>query len=192
MNEIKVANRDSQYWKKGDLLISARGLSSVFLYRPATRKILWHQTGPWMNQHSADFVDDHRISVFDNNVIIYAPKEYSFLSPSDTNRVLVYDFESKQVSQPFASLLATMRPITISQGRARILPDGGLFIEETESARHLRFTQNKLLWSRVNDYDEKRIGAVAWSRYLTEDEASSTLRALSLRSCMAAMSFNRR
>jgi len=40
-----------------------------------------------------------------------------------------------------------------------------------------------LLWSRVNDYDDKRIGAVAWSRYLTAEEASIPLRALDTRKC---------
>ena len=39
----------------------------------------------------------------------------------------------------------------------------------------LRFRKESLLWSRVNDYDDKRIGMAAWSRYLTADEASVTL-----------------
>ena len=184
LNEIQVAMRDSRYWLRGDLLISARHLSTVFLYRPSTGKILWHQTGPWMNQHSVEFVNDHQISVFDNNVISGAPTSYSFMTPEGSNRVILFDFNTSQVSQPYADLLAKARPITITEGRARVLPDSGLFIEETNYGRHLRFTQDRLLWSRVNDFDEQRIGAVSWSRYLTVDEARSPLQALAARNCL--------
>jgi hypothetical protein len=186
INQISVAKQNSRYWKRGDLLISARHLSTLFLYRPSTDKIIWHQTGPWMNQHSVNFVDDHRISVFNNNVVSGAPPEHAFMQPDGINQVLVYDFDTKQVSQPFAPLLAIARPITMLAGLAQILPDGGLFLEEEFYGRHLRFTKNKLLWSRVNDYDDKRIGIVSWSRYLTSDEASVPLKALASRSCSAA------
>lgn len=186
MNQIQVAHRDSQHWKKGDLLISSRHLSTVFLYRPSTDKIVWHMTGPWMNQHSADFVDDHRISVFDNNVLAGPPKEHAFIAPGDINRVLVYDFDTGQVSQPFATLLAEAKPVTVTEGRARVLPDGGLFVEESENGRHLRFTRDRLLWSRINDYDDRRIGTVTWSRYLTADEVRGPLQALANRHCPPA------
>lgn len=188
MNQIQIAPRDSRHWRRGDLLISARYLSTVFLYRPSTGRILWHQTGPWMNQHSVEFVDDHRISVFDNNIVSGIPNEHAFMTPSDTNRVFLYDFHTRWASQPFATLLAEARPLTISEGRARVLPDGGLFIEETNYGRHLRFTRDRLLWSRVNDYDDQRIGMVSWSRYLTADEARGPLQALASRHCPAVAS----
>lgn len=183
INEIQVASRSSKYWQQGDLLISSSHLSTVFLYRPSSGQIVWWQTGPWMNQHSTNFVGDHQISVFDDNVIAGVAAEHAFLSPTDTNRVLLYDFVTKKVSQPFAALLDEARPITPTQGRAEILPDGGLFVEETVYGRHLRFTQDGLLWSRVNDYDAQRIGMVAWSRYLTADEARGPLQALAAKQC---------
>ena len=183
LNQIQVAKSDGRYWLRGDLLISARHMSTLFLYRPSTNKIIWHQTGPWMNQHSVDFVGDHSISVFNNNVVTSLPKGHEFITPSDTNHVMVYDFETKQVTEPFAALLAAARPLSIYGGRARLLPDGGLFFEETDTGRHLRFTSDHLLWSRVNDYDAKRLGLVSWSRYLTADEARWPLKALSTRQC---------
>jgi hypothetical protein len=186
LNQIQVAQQDSRHWLRGDLLISARHLSTIFLYRPSTGKLIWHQTGPWMNQHSVGFVDDHRISVFDNNIIAGPPNEHAFLTPRDTNRVEIYDFDSGKVTQPFATLLEWARPITVTAGRARVLPDGGLFIEETEYGRHLRFTRDHLLWSRVNDYDKQRIGAVSWSRYLTAEEVRVPLQALANLKCKPA------
>ena len=184
MNQIRVAPKSSKYWQRGDLLISAARINSIFLYRPSTDKVIWHQTGPWMGQHSVDFVDDHRISIFNNNVIPSVTLQQSFIAKSDRNQVLLYDFDTKQVSQPFESLMAEARPLTITGGRARVLPDGGLFIEETNYGRHLRFTRDRLLWSRINDYDDKRIGAVSLSRYLTAEEASIPLRALESRGCV--------
>jgi hypothetical protein len=186
LNQIQVALQDSRYWLRGDLLISARHLSTVFLYRPSTGKILWHQTGPWMNQHSVDFVNDHQISVFDNNVIASAPPQHAFMTPGETNRLFLFDFNTSQLTQPFAKLLAQARPVTLTGGRARVLPDGGLFIEESNYGRHLRFTSDRLLWSRVNDYDERRIGVVSSSRYLTAAEAQGPIQALVARKCVVA------
>jgi hypothetical protein len=178
LNQISVAKTDSQYWHKGDLLISARHLSTVFIYRPSTDKIVWHQTGPWLNQHSTEFVDDHRISIFDNNVVTTWPKGEEFFIKGDTNHFMVYDFKTKQVTQPFAALLSTARLLSVTEGRARLLPDGGLFIEETNNGRHLRFSVDHLLWSRINDYDKEHIGMVTWSRYLTADEVRVPLRSI--------------
>ncbi len=183
INQISVAHKDTAYWMRGDLLISARHLSTVFLYRPSTGKIVWHQQGPWMNQHSARFVDDDRISVFSNNVYGGAPTSQTFVKPGDINRVFVYDFGAKRVTEPFAKLLEEAKPITMTEGRAEILPDGGLFIEESSFGRHLRFTKGQLLWSRVNDYDESRIGIVSWSRYLTQKAAKKPLAAIAARHC---------
>lgn len=185
LNQISVAGGNSRYWKKGDLLISAKNLSAVFLYRPSTRKILWYQQGPWMNQHSALFVDDHRISVFSNNVVSSVPKNHAFMSDDQINEVYVYDFRDDVVSQPFARLLAAARPRTITEGLSRLLPDGGLFLEETNYGRHLRFSKDGLMWSRINDYDDDRIGKVSWSRYLTAGEARHALSALATRECSA-------
>jgi len=184
MNQISVARETTDHWQRGDLLISARNISTIFLYRPSTGRIIWYKTGPWMNQHSAAFVGDHQISVFDNYV--YVGKEYSghsFVAPGDINRVLVYDFETGQVSEPYAKLLEETKPVSVTEGRAQILNDGGLFLEETNSGRHLRFTKDRLLWSRVNDYDEKHIGVVAWSRYLTPEEVAQPLKAISNLNC---------
>jgi Arylsulfotransferase (ASST) len=185
MNQISVAHYDTKFWKKGDLLISARHLSAVLLYRPSTRKIIWHKTGPWLNQHAARFVGDRQISVFDNAVIGGVPDDFAFMPMGGINRVIVYDFSTDETSQPFVELLNLSRPVTITEGLARLLPDGGLFVEETNQGRTMRFTRDKLLWSHINDYDDSRIGTVHWSRYMTAEEAAVPLRALSNRTCRA-------
>ena len=181
INEVQPAYSASKYWEVGDLLISARNLSTVFLFRPSSGKILWHQTGPWLNQHSAQFVDGHRISVFDNHAVPMSPT--AFLTPLDLNHVVVHDFDTGADSEPFSKLLEESRPITPTEGRAQLLPDGGLFLEETDRGRILRFTKDRLLWSFVNEYDSGRVGLVAWSRYLTPEEAQRTLTSLRTGTC---------
>ena len=185
MNQIRVARIDSKFWKKGDLLVSLRNPNTVLLYRPATKKVIWRQTGPWLHQHSADFMNDHQISVFNNNVVLQSPPDDAFLTRQSGNEVMVYDFETNQVTQPFKSVLDAAHPRSIGEGRARILPDGGLFFEETENGRILRFSRDRLLWSFVNDHDDKHIGALAWSSYLTADEARKPLEALGAMHCLA-------
>lgn len=186
LNEIKPAQKNGPYWNRGDLLISARNLSTIFLYRPSTGKVIWHQTGPWINQHSADFLDDHRISVFNNNVITNIPGGQLFYNDMQTNGVYVYDFKSKTFSQPYSKLLAEFKPRTVPQGRAQILPDGGLFFEETMNGRLLRFSKDKLLWSYINSYDKNHLGILAWSRYFTAEDARTPLKELAKRKCQKA------
>ena len=87
-----------------------------------------------------------------------------------------------------AALLSAAKPATLTEGRARLLPDGGLFIEDTNNGRLLRFTADRLLWSRVNDFDATHIGFLSWSRYLTADEAAAPLRAIGARACATSTS----
>jgi hypothetical protein len=183
MNQISVARATTDHWERGDLLVTSRHLSTVFLYRPSTDRIVWHRTGPWLTPHAAAFAGDHAISVFSNNIVSGAPGGHAFLVPGDFNRVMVHDFRTGEVSEPYLAQLESARPVTVTGGRARLLPDGGLFVEETDHGRHLRFTREGLLWSRVNDYDATRIGAVMWSRYLTAEEVKAPLGALSGRGC---------
>jgi hypothetical protein len=188
LNQISEARTDSRYWKKGDLLISSRHLSTLFLYRPSTDRIIWYKTGPWMNQHSSAFVNDHQISVFDNNVYGGASADQPFMAAGQINRVMLYDFANDRVTEPYAKLLEEARPVTIFAGRAQVLSDGGLFIEENEAGRHLRFTRDRLLWSRINYYDERHqwISASPWARYLTPAEVNAPLHALRQRRCAGA------
>jgi hypothetical protein len=183
LNQITEAKSSGKFWQAGDLLISARHLSSVFLYRPSTDKIIWHKQGPWLNQHSSYFLGDHQISVLSNHVISSIPAEQMYISNTGINRVMTYDFETDNVSEPFADMLKQNRPRTTTEGRAQLLNDGGLFFEDSNNGRILRFSKDRLMWSYVNDYDATRIGVLSWSRYLTAEEAAPALSSLSASPC---------
>ena len=124
-------------------------------------------------------------SIFGDDVIGRGPSEGEFLPPQDANQVYVYDFATDTVSTPFGTLLSEQHVRTVSEGRASVLPDGGLFVEETNYGRILRFSKDKLLWSYVNWYDSKRIGLVSWSRYLSAEEVREPLAAIAAQGCLA-------
>lgn len=177
INQISVAKADTAVWKSGDLLISARHNSTLYLYRPSNNKILWKESGPWKNQHSVHFVDDSSIALLDNNVYgSYSrrQKPFNFVKECDINRVFVINFAGTRstYTQPFAHILEKegVRPATVTEGRARVLPDGGLFFEESNYGRHIRINKSNVMWISDNHYDDHRNGLVKWSRYLTKDE----------------------
>jgi hypothetical protein len=135
LNAIKPAESTTRYWNKGDLLMSSRHLSTIFLYRPDTGKVIWHQTGPWLNQHDPDFLGSNRISVFGNDVVSAfnnrTSKEAQFLG--DGNDIYVYDFLTKSVRTPYTEMIRSTGLSTITGGSHTILTDGSVFIYFTNA-----------------------------------------------------------
>jgi hypothetical protein len=176
INDIQPALTDSDYWQKGDLLLSLRARSTVMLYRPSTNKILWLKTGPWMNQHDLNFVDDHTISLFGNNIMFGKLFE-------GHNSVYFYDFKTNTVSEPYQEIMKEMAVMTMSEGRGTPLPDGDLFLDESTNGRILRVSKDKVQWEYVNRIDKDTIAMSSWSRYLTQQEAKPILAQLKDNSC---------
>lgn len=99
LNSVYPAKMDNGAIKKGDLLISLRHKSILMIYRPSSLKVIWHQVGPWLNQHSAKFDEKGNIYVFDNNII---ETHYSRTRENNgelENRILVFDTKSGKVGE---------------------------------------------------------------------------------------------
>ncbi len=130
MNAVRVAEIESEYWDVGDLLMSARHISMVFLYRPSTKKIIWYKSGPWLNQHDPDFISDTQISVFGNDVVSTSGDRTGERAPyldEDRNKIYVYDFATDTVETPFQEQMRRFDLATVTGGRHTILSDGSLF-----------------------------------------------------------------
>lgn len=52
----------------GDLVVSLRDTHLVLVVDPASERIKWARSGPWIRQHDPDFLAEGWIGVFDNNV----------------------------------------------------------------------------------------------------------------------------
>lgn len=167
LNDIEPAHTGSAYWQKGDLLVSMKNRSSVFLYRPSTNKILWLQTGPWVNQHDADFVGESFVSVFGNNVLRTPGGYTTFTTPS--NEVYLVDLSTGVTTSPFRELLQRQGVRTETEGLNHILKEGTVFVEETNYGRLLKGSKQGLQWSYIERIKKGYLGMPGWSRYLAAD-----------------------
>lgn len=172
LNDIEPAHTDSAHWKKGDVLVSIRNRSSVFLYRPSTNKILWLQTGPWVNQHDADFVGQSSISVFGNNVL-RTPSGNDFITPS--NEVYLVDLKKGQTVSPFSNFLQKQNVRTKTEGLSHVLEDGTVFVEESNHGRLLKGSDRGLQWSYIERVENGYLGMTGWSRYLPAEYVNPIL-----------------
>ena len=168
LNDIQPVNFDGKFWKKGDVFISLAHQSMVILFRPSTEKILWQHQKNIFYQHDVNIINEEEISIFNNN------KKYFYLNKDfidGHNEVLIYNFETQQVSSYLQKSLAREDVRTPSQGRGEILANGDLFVEETDYARTLYFNSDgSLRWTHVNRADNGSAYIVGWSRVLYTQE----------------------
>jgi Arylsulfotransferase (ASST) len=175
LNDIEPVLSDGPYWRKGDLFLSLRRISSIALYRPSTGRIVWMKEGPWIGQHDVDIVDDHRISVFDNNSV-----DRGFGSRVlGHNEVMIYDFATDEVTSPWKAALAREGVDTLTEGLADFTDAGDLILEEENSGRLLIFAPDgTLLTEFVNRDAQGRIFTTSWSRYLDQAAGDAAVAAL--------------
>jgi hypothetical protein len=168
LNDIQPVLTDGPHWKRGDVFLSLRTLSALILYRPSTNKIIWvGGQGHVAAQHDVDILDDHRISIFNNNTKHF----FDGTKVDGNNEVVIYDFKTDSYSKYLDESLAQYNVRTITGGRSQILDSGDLFIEETNYGRLLFFNkETSLQWQYVNRADDGKIYAVKWSRILYKPE----------------------
>ena len=173
INDIQPVNIDGEFWKKGDVFLSVAAQSMIILYRPSTNKILWKGVGQFSLQHDVDILDNHRISVFNNRTVI----NFENIKSVDAhNEVIIYDFKNNEYSSYLKDSLDENDVRTISQGRSQILPNGDLFIEETDYGRTLYFNADgSLRWTHINRAENENVYGVAWSRILYNQEDIQTV-----------------
>ncbi len=167
LNDIQPVNFNTKYWKKGDVFLSLRRQSMVLLYRPATNKIIWKGTGLFFRPHDVNIVDDHRISVFNNNSKHFVGGE----KVDGHNQVIIYDFETTGYALYLEDSLVNNDVRTKAEGRSQILSNGDLFIEESNYGRTLYFNADgSLRWTHVNRAENGNVYRYSWSRILYTEE----------------------
>ena len=179
LNDIQPTLSSSKFWEVGDLFISIKNKSTVFLYRPQTNKILWLKTGPWLNQHDVNILNQSQISVFNNNVISTS----SDAKKNGNNNVYIFDFEKSAVLFPYDSILKELDVMTWTEGRSKILENGDVFVEETNNGRLLRVSTDTTKWEFTATIDSNYVGLMSWSRYLTYNEIKDVLPILENSEC---------
>ncbi|MEK9780541.1 MAG: arylsulfotransferase family protein [Gammaproteobacteria bacterium] len=166
LNDIQPANFDTDHWKKGDIFLSLRHQSMVMLFRPSSNKLIWYTAGRTLQQHDVNILNEHEISIFNNN------SKHYFNGPTidGSNEVVIYNFQKETFKSYFQKQIEENKVQTITQGRSEILPDGSMFLEETNSGRSLYFDKNGALrWYHINRARNKNIYSTGWSRILYKD-----------------------
>ena len=161
LNDIEPAFNDTEYWKKGDLFLSPRHMSSIIHYRPSTNKVINYLTGPFAQQHDVDIISDSEISIFDNN---------NFIVNNEFSEILIYNFKTGKFRKLFNDQLQKEDFKTVSGGLHHIFKDGSLMVEEQNHGRIILFNnKGEKEWEYVNVGKNGDIGFVNWFR-VYEDE----------------------
>ena len=183
LNDIQPINANGRFWRRGDLLLSARNISTIFIYRPSTNKIVWFKQGPWTNQHDVDVIGPSTIATFDNNRMNRRGRSYV----AGVNNVLVYDLAARTVSRPFHEGFESHDVRTISEGRSEIVGDDDVIVEESNYGRLLRFDRDgEVEWSFVNRASDGKVYVVSWSRYLSPSQGAALAKTVSGSECAPA------
>jgi hypothetical protein len=162
LNDIQPVLNDGPYWRRGDIFLSSRNLSMIILYRPSSNKIVWKGVGNTIAQHDVEIIDDHRISIFNNNV-----HQFDESKVNGNNQIVIYDFKKDSYSKYFDEAMQFYDVRAISESRGKILPSGALLVEEQNFGRLLFFNEDaSLRWQYVNRADNGKIYLVKWCRLL--------------------------
>jgi len=164
LNDAELIYKNDKYVKEGDVMLSSKHLSTVFLYRPSTKKIIWLKTGPWLNQHDVDYLGDGKFTIFGNDTFRYNKVDTYDVFYKNHNKVYLYDMTTDTVNEIYINHMKNIS--TPTQGLHQILENGDLFIEETDNFKIYRFGKKSKRWEFVNHLNNDYIGSIHWSRYL--------------------------
>jgi hypothetical protein len=144
-------------FEAGDLVVSSRDLNLVFVLDPATGRVKWHASDPFIAQHDPDFLADGWIGVFDNNVdgrgrgeTLGGSRIVAVQPHTDSVRVL-YPTDR---SDPFYTRL---------MGKWETLPNGNLLLTEALAGRVVEAAPDgSTVWEWVNEpYGEDHVAEVS-------------------------------
>lgn len=172
LNDIQPVLADGPYWRKGDLFLSLRRLSTVLLLRPSTGRILWLKQGPWLGQHDVDILDDHRIAVFDNR----AYQRGTGPQVADASETVIYDFATGTITAPLRAAFRRERIETFSEGLQELTEAGNLIVEEENAGRLVILAPDGALIAEfVNRAENREIYTMSWSRPIGRAEGDAVL-----------------
>lgn len=158
-------------FEPGDLILSLRTYNLLLVVDPATRKVKWHQVGPWLRQHDPEFNRDGTITLFNNNAFQSdlrhgRPKRPDL--PRVTN-IMRVDPKTGDTSIAYGGR-AGQELLSHIRGKHDPRPGGGFVITEFEAGRVLETnSKGEIIWEFVNAYDEQYVAELTGARVYPED-----------------------
>lgn len=154
----------------GDLLVSVRVPSTIFVLDPRTGLIKWARTGPWFGQHDPHFLPNGRISIYDNRDVVNHDAAQRGV-PRRASRILWFDPATDRVQTVFEG--TRDEPFfTDAIGKHEYQPNGNILITESWGGRVFEITPDgRKVWEYVNRIDPGRIGLIEWARRFPQSYA---------------------
>jgi hypothetical protein len=172
INQITPILSDAGVFRKGQLLISLRNLSTILLFDPNSRKVVWHQSGPWMNQHCVMFTSDSKFSVLDNHS--FASGKY-WLNSNWRTQLVSQDIASG-ITEEVVFNRESPRNFRIPiEGRALPLVGESWLIEDCLHGTIMIFRKQNLVFKWSNKYPDGTVGITSWCRYLNDSDVPDLL-----------------
>jgi len=164
-------------FEAGDLLVSLRSLSLVFVFDPETMKVRWHASEPFIYQHDPGFLGEGWIVVVDNN---YELTPYNVPSKRGTmlggNRIVGLRPHTHSTEVWFPTEHSD-RIYTHVRGKWQQLGNGNLLLTEASAGRAIEVNPDgRLVWEWIHEPpDGGRVPSVSKvTRHdLTREEVAS-------------------
>lgn len=157
-------------FQTGDLLVSLRSLSLVFVFDPETMEVKWHSTEPYIYQHDPDYIGNGWIGVFDNNLDL---DDGNMLGGS---RIVAVQPHTDSVEIRFPTQHSASF-YTRVQGKWQLLENGNMLLSEADAGRVVEVTPNgRIAWEWIHEpMDESKVPKVtqATRHSLTREEVAS-------------------
>ncbi len=150
-NSIQVfdgsaAGRSPELFREGNILLSLRNVSLVFIYDPGRNEIVWGW-GPTniAFQHKARLLENGRVTIFNNGM-----EESSVVEIDPLSGEMAWEYRGRGEDRFFTRLL----------GSAQRLPNGNTLVVDSESGTVFEVTpERKIVWRFVNPAETD--GAIA-------------------------------
>ena len=129
-NSVELFRRDG----RRSALVSIRNIDTIAIIDLEIAEVVWAITGPWHQQHEAQFVDG-RLLLFDN------------LGLGDQSRVLEFDTDSMEIVWSFTEPGFFSK----TEGAQQRLPNGNTLITESDNGRLIEVTRDgRTVWEYIN------------------------------------------
>ena len=171
INDSQPILVNDDYVNQGDIAFSSRHLSTVFLYRPAEKKIVWLKSGPWMAQHDIDYLGDGIFSLYGNNNYLNMPGfKIDRANPKSKNKTKLYFYDTKndKVTMPFEKPMNSIEFNRASSGVQRIVDKEKLYLDIDYSLYFM--DKEELIWKFDKLVGDTNKSYFHWTRYFKNEE----------------------